>query len=117
MFLSFTAEVKLHEKARSLIIIPKKPKKSAEEIHANVQTARETCEADPADQASKYMLAHAQYCLTKYVRVDNTPENAEYLGYISARELYPDFTFMKFADFVDDLIACKGQRMYPHIQR
>ncbi|KAG7125611.1 pinoresinol-lariciresinol reductase 3 like protein [Verticillium longisporum] len=32
----------------------------------------------------------AQYFYTLAVRGDNTPENAKYLGYLDARELYPD---------------------------
>lgn len=50
------------------------------------------------------------------MRHDNTPKNAEYLGYINARELYPDFEYISFADFVDELIAGKVERPYPHIQ-
>ena len=72
--------------------------------------------ADPDDLGKKYMMAGAEYSNTKYVREDNTPENAEYLGYINGNELYPDFKFVKFTDFIDDLIAGKGKRPYPNLQ-
>ena len=53
-----------------------------------------------------------EYTFSKYVRGDNTPENAKYLGYLDANELYPDFKPIRFAEFVDELIAGKAERLY-----
>lgn len=86
-----------------------------EETHLILKAAREAA-ADSMHMGNKYKLAISEYCEIKYVRVDNTPENAEYLGYIKGRELYPDFEFIRFADFVDDLIAGEVKRPYPHLQ-
>lgn len=46
------------------------------------------------------------------MRTDNTPENAEYLGYIDARKLLPDFKYKTFAEFLDDLMAGSVSRPY-----
>lgn len=52
----------------------------------------------------------AEYTFSKYVRMDNRPEYAKYLGYLDARELYPEFTPKSFRDFVVDLLDGKVQR-------
>jgi hypothetical protein len=46
------------------------------------------------------------------VRADNTSENAEYLGYIDARKLLPDFEYKTFAEFLDDLMVGSVSRPY-----
>jgi len=46
------------------------------------------------------------------MRRDNTPENAKYLGYIDARELYPDFKPISFSNFVDELLAGNAKKLY-----
>ena len=81
-----------------------------------LEEANEAVKADPENVGNKYKQVTWQYAGTKYVRADNTPENAEYLGYVDARELYPDFEYMKFSEFVDELIAGKGKRPYPDVQ-
>lgn len=84
-------------------------------MRANIKAARAEAEADPMDLTKKYKLVGSQYAETKYVRADNTPENAEYLGHINGRELYPDFKWTRFVDFLDDLIAGGVKRPYPHV--
>jgi hypothetical protein len=54
----------------------------------------------------------ASYIVSKYVRRDNTPENAKYLGYIDARELYHDFKPISFSEFIDELFAGKAKKLY-----
>lgn len=71
---------------------------------------------DPADKQKANYIVHLQYCKAKYIRVDNTPENAEYLGYIDGRKLYPDFRWTGFEEFVKGLLAGKGRRPYPHVK-
>jgi hypothetical protein len=53
--------------------------------------------------------------VSKYLRADNTPETARYLGCISANELFPDFKYRRLEGFVDDLIQGQIERPYPHI--
>ncbi|KAK3078152.1 hypothetical protein LTS18_008318, partial [Coniosporium uncinatum] len=47
----------------------------------------------------------SQYNYSKYVRLDNTPEFAEYLGYLDARKLYSDFQPRTFGEYVEELLA------------
>ena len=53
-----------------------------------------------------------EYEVSKYVREDNTPENAKYLGYLDAKELYPDFKPVSFKSFLTELFAGQGVKPY-----
>jgi hypothetical protein len=57
-------------------------------------------------------VASAEYEYSKYVRTDNRAIFARYLGYLDARELYPDLKPKIFVDFVQDLLDRKVQRPY-----
>lgn len=57
-------------------------------------------------------LYKVEYDFSKYVRQDNSPTYAEYLGYLSSRDLYPDFTPISFRDFSRELLAGKGRKVY-----
>lgn len=54
----------------------------------------------------------AEYNRAKWVRGDGTLENAKYLGYLDARELYPEFQPMTFEAFVDELVGGGAKRPY-----
>ena len=60
----------------------------------------------------RLVRSRAEYNASKYIRKDNTPEMAKYLGYLDARELYPDFEPIAFERFVDELVEGKGERPY-----
>jgi hypothetical protein len=68
---------------------------------------------EPNDTAKFMSVTVAEYGVSKYVRGDNTPENAEYLGYIDARKLYPDFKPISFENFLRELADGQGSRPYP----
>jgi len=70
---------------------------SDDEARATLKTRQEAFDADPTLLTNRYRMAAAQYAITKYVRADNTPEYAKYLGYISANELFPDFKYKTYA--------------------
>ncbi|KAI1495899.1 NAD(P)-binding protein [Biscogniauxia marginata] len=88
---------------------------SAEDAQERVSAIKRAREADPSNVRLMYAHVGAQYAHSMHVRGDNTPENAEYLGYISARELYPDLEYTWFADFADELVAGTARRVYPHM--
>ncbi|PVH90034.1 hypothetical protein DM02DRAFT_102713, partial [Periconia macrospinosa] len=85
---------------------------SDEEAMAMMTKAKAAFEADPTDIMKQLTCSEKQYVVSKYVRWDNTLENAKYLGYLDARELYPDLEPISFAAFVDDLLAGKAKRLY-----
>jgi hypothetical protein len=49
------------------------------------------------------------------VRGDNTPANAAYLGYLNARELYPEFKPKGFEEFARELLDGKLSKPYQHL--
>lgn len=87
-----------------------------DEARATLQARKEAFAANPTDISNRYRMAAAQYAITKYVRGDNTPEYAEYLGYVNANKLFPDFKYRSYADFVDELIAGEVERPYPLVK-
>jgi hypothetical protein len=53
-----------------------------------------------------------QYNCSMFIRGDNSLENAKYLGYLDARELYPDFKPRKFEACVKEAIAGEAPSTY-----
>jgi hypothetical protein len=53
-----------------------------------------------------------QYINSKYIRADNTLENAKYLGYLDARELYPDFQPRTFEACIKEVLAGEATKLY-----
>ncbi|ETN41807.1 uncharacterized protein HMPREF1541_03744 [Cyphellophora europaea CBS 101466] len=68
--------------------------------------------APPGDWMARAALFGAQYNHSKFIRGDNTLENAKYLGYLDARELYPDFKPVTFEDFMRGVLAGKATKAY-----
>jgi hypothetical protein len=74
--------------------------------------ARAALKENPNDPARFRAVSMGEYNVSKYVRGDNTPEYAEYLGYIDARQLYPDFKPVSFENFLREVAEGKGMRPY-----
>ncbi|KAJ1329850.1 NmrA family NAD(P)-binding protein [Microdochium nivale] len=60
----------------------------------------------PAEQQHgvNFSLVSPEYQRSWGARGDNTPENAKYLGFLSARELYPDFKPISLEGFVREAL-------------
>jgi len=87
-------------------------KVSEEQIKKEVDEATAAFEKGARDRMTMIRFYSSQYNYSKYVRADNTPEFAEYLGYLDARKLYPDFQPRTFTGFVEELLAGKGIKPY-----
>ncbi|KAL2844117.1 hypothetical protein BJY01DRAFT_235455 [Aspergillus pseudoustus] len=85
---------------------------SHDQLIAKMHAARVALRENPTDTMAQVAVWSAEYDVSKYVRVDNTPENARYLGYLDTKKLYPDFRPNTFTAFVDGLLAGKAQRPY-----
>lgn len=83
-----------------------------EETIARVEELKAANEKDPGNVMHKMKRWGAEYEYSKCLRGDNSPEYAKYLGYLDARELYPDFKPITFDDFLVDLLAGKVEK--PH---
>ncbi|KAI1071639.1 hypothetical protein LB507_005066 [Fusarium sp. FIESC RH6] len=53
-----------------------------------------------------------EYWMSWGVRGDNTPEKAEYLGYVLAKDLYPDLKGQSLEDFIKDVLNGKVKKAY-----
>ena len=53
-----------------------------------------------------------QYLHSKHIRGDNSLDNAKYLGYLDARELYPDFSPITFEAYVKEIVEGGGGQLY-----
>ncbi|KAK7409525.1 hypothetical protein QQX98_008309 [Neonectria punicea] len=73
---------------------------TAEEITTRIEEARANYQANPKSLEAFGALSTQQLLLSWVVRGDNTPEYARYLGYLDGKELYPDFEYVKFEDYV-----------------
>ena len=58
------------------------------------------------------MVIGLAYNWSKYVRADNSPENAKYLGYLDTRELYPDFKPISFEEYIKEALQGNAKKVY-----
>ncbi|KAF7367929.1 Glycoside hydrolase [Mycena sanguinolenta] len=77
---------------------------SADEIVSERFEAAAKAKAEPDNWFAQARQLLADYNYSKYVRGDNTPTYAKYLGYLDTRELYPDFMPISFKEFAKELL-------------
>jgi len=87
---------------------------SADEITAARTKNTAALKADPNNSLARIGVFREDYNYSKYVRGDNTPANAKYLGYLDARELYPDFKPIGFREFAREVLDGKIEKPYQH---
>jgi hypothetical protein len=56
-----------------------------------------------------------EYAYSKFVRGENTPQYAKYLGYLDASDLYPDFVPRSFEAFAKELLDGKAAKIFDDI--
>jgi uncharacterized protein YbjT (DUF2867 family) len=77
---------------------------SKEQIEKAIADAAAAFAANPANLAPYVEKSMLEYKWSRWTREDNTPEHADYLGYLNARELYPDLQTKSMDDFVHELV-------------
>uniref|UniRef100_A0A0D2Y6E7 NmrA-like domain-containing protein n=1 Tax=Fusarium oxysporum (strain Fo5176) TaxID=660025 RepID=A0A0D2Y6E7_FUSOF len=55
-----------------------------------------------------------EYWMSWGVRGDNTPENAVYLGYVLAKDLYPSLQGRSLEEFIQDAAEGRVKKVYQH---
>ncbi|KAJ5273547.1 hypothetical protein N7478_008672 [Penicillium angulare] len=85
---------------------------STESIEEAVEQAKAALNLNQEDPMKRIGLYKAQYEYSKYVRQDNTPEYADFLGYLNARELYPDLKPREFREYFTEVMAGKARKVY-----
>ncbi|KAJ7661619.1 hypothetical protein DFH06DRAFT_1325898 [Mycena polygramma] len=88
---------------------------STEETIAARAALAAKVKADPNDRLARIWAVSEDYRYSKYVRGDNTPAYAAYLGYLNAKELYPDFEARGFDEFARELLDGKLERPYKNL--
>jgi len=83
-----------------------------EEIVSKVKEAEQKVKAGSKEMGDVVALWTWQYKLSWGVRGDNNPEYAKYLGYLDGKELYPDFEFTTFDQYLDELLEGKGTKLW-----
>jgi hypothetical protein len=53
-----------------------------------------------------------EYAYSMFVRGDNSPEYAKYLGYLDARDLYPNFIPRPFQAFAKELLDGNAAKIF-----
>jgi hypothetical protein len=85
---------------------------SGPELEAGVTATLAKLKENPKDAEADFTLKSLQYGLSLGVRGDNTPENAKYLGYLDAKELYPDLKVRGFEEFLGDVLEGREEPAY-----
>lgn len=95
-----------------MLILPN-IKVSKEELESIISTTQDEIKTQGPSPMCAFTLVHTQYLYSKFIRGDNTPEYAKYLGYVDAGELYPDFKPIAWKEYLQDLLAGKTEMPYP----
>jgi hypothetical protein len=82
---------------------------SAGDILKAIKDGEQILENDPDDTQGQYMTIVNQYYNSYGIRGDNTPEIADYLGYMSAKDLYPDFKGDSMSDIIKRALEGPGK--------
>ena len=77
-----------------------------------ITTTVASLDLPPMGSPESYKLTQFQYWHSWGLRGDNTPEFARYLGYLDARELYPDFEPRTLELYAKDMLAGKAKKVY-----
>ncbi|KAI9836375.1 MAG: hypothetical protein M1819_001404 [Sarea resinae] len=83
-----------------------------DQLLARRDTARATFGYDLSNAERIFTVVGLDYACSKFVRGDNTPAYAAYLGYLDASELYPDFVPRSFEAYAKELLDGKAVKVY-----
>ncbi|KAF7188061.1 Phenylcoumaran benzylic ether reductase TP7 [Pseudocercospora fuligena] len=75
----------------------------------------ESC-GDDMDMQTLMVKIPAQYLISWGIRGDNQPEYAKYLGYVTSKELYPQFEPRKFEDYTQEVLDGKAPQVYEELK-
>lgn len=74
--------------------------------------ARQSSETYPFDPIKFIPRYLAEYQLSWGIRGDNNPEYAKYLGYLTSKDLYPDFTPIDFKAYLETVVQGTAKGIY-----
>lgn len=89
---------------------------SADEYEQQIFEADSKLQDNPVDFVARAQKVINQYLLSWGIRGENTPEYAEYLGYLDGKKLYPDIEFTSFESYVQEVVSGKAQGVYDELK-
>ncbi|KAI0333236.1 NAD-P-binding protein [Cubamyces sp. BRFM 1775] len=78
---------------------------SAEELKQQLATAKAALAENPADVPTTMSVVWSEYMLSIHILEENTLKNAKRLGYLDARELYPDIPRHTLEEYAKEFYA------------
>lgn len=88
----------------------------AEEYEQKVSSVIKELEQNPKDPVLRVKKVYNQYCLSVGIRGENTPEYAQYLGYLDGKELYPGVKFTAYEDYLQEVVDGKAVGIYDEMR-
>lgn len=85
---------------------------SEDELRAKLDRSVRALSSDPTNGKAAWDKVTTEYQLSMEILGDNTPESAKALGYITSKELYPDFKFTRFEDVIRESLEGGGYIPY-----
>ncbi|PLB43351.1 NAD(P)-binding protein [Aspergillus steynii IBT 23096] len=85
---------------------------SENEVNTRIEEARTALNKNHKDGDALSTFTVSQLFRSWGIRGENTPEYAAYLGYLNGKDLYPDFEFTKFEDYVKEVLEGKVKGVY-----
>lgn len=79
-----------------------------QEVEETIAKAKAKLAVDPADAMANMARSLAEYQLALGIRGDTAPEVARYLGYLEARDLYPDVERKTLRAWFEEVLAGKA---------
>ena len=81
-----------------------------------MKAAREAIENEPLTLSNVMQVSAAEYFLSWGLRGDNNPKYAKYLGYLTSKELYPDFEQIEYVDYLKEVLEGKAKPIYANLK-
>ena len=78
---------------------------SEEEVTQQIAVSKAAIAKDPTDPQPMMSLYWNQYMFSLHFLQENTLENAKRLGYLDARELYPDVPAQSLEEFAKEFYS------------
>ncbi|KAF4631391.1 hypothetical protein G7Y89_g6741 [Cudoniella acicularis] len=88
---------------------------SPDQLLALRETTKASFEYDLSNMKQAMTVISLEYSYSKFVRGDNSPDYAKYLGYFDASDLYTDFVPRSFEVFAKELLDGKAAKIFEEI--
>ncbi|KAE9368833.1 NAD(P)-binding protein [Stipitochalara longipes BDJ] len=85
---------------------------SPDQLVTLLEAAKSSFSYDLSNLQQAFTFVGLEYRYSMYVRGDNDPEYAKYLGYLDARDLYPDFVPRTFEAYAKELLDGNAVAIY-----